>query len=148
MVQYRAKEATLTVRRRQAAALAALCRALDVPLIVNDSVDLAIAVRADGVHLGRDDGNVRVRARPDAKRPHRRVVLRRSLARPAAAAAGADYVAIGSVFASSTKPGAVRAPLARLAEAKRLSNLPVVAIGGITAANAAKRSQPERTWSR
>jgi len=61
-------------------------------------------------------------------------------ARPAralkAAAEGADYVAIGSVFPSSTKPGAVRARLSLLAEARAVSGLPVVAIGGITARNA------------
>jgi thiamine-phosphate pyrophosphorylase len=135
-VQYRAKEATPTVRREQAAALAALCRALEVPLIVNDSVDLAIAVRADGVHLGRDDGEVR-----SARDRMRSGIIGVScyddpLRAQAAAAAGADYVAIGSVFPSSTKPGAVRAPLSRLAEAKRLASVPVVAIGGITAANA------------
>jgi thiamine-phosphate pyrophosphorylase len=54
----------------------------------------------------------------------------------AAARAGADYVAIGSVFPSPTKPCAVHAPLELLAAAKRLSSLPVVAIGGITPANA------------
>jgi thiamine-phosphate pyrophosphorylase len=55
----------------------------------------------------------------------------------AAAEAGADYVGIGSVFASRVKPGAVRAPLARLAQARAASGLPVAAIGGITADNAA-----------
>ena len=55
----------------------------------------------------------------------------------AAIAAGADYVAIDSVFASSTKPSAARAPLDRLSEAARLSGLPVAAIGGITLGNAA-----------
>jgi thiamine-phosphate pyrophosphorylase len=55
-----------------------------------------------------------------------------------ATSAGADYVAIGSVFPSSTKPGAVHAPLALLATAKSMTPLPVVAIGGITAANAAQ----------
>ena len=135
-VQYRAKDAAPSVRREQAAALAALCRALDVPLIVNDSVELAIAVRADGVHLGREDGDV-----PAARSRMRGGLIGVSCydepARArAAAAAGADYVAIGSVFPSSTKPGAVRAPLSLLSEAKRLSDLPVVAIGGITATNA------------
>ena len=55
-----------------------------------------------------------------------------------AVADGADYVAIGSVFPSSTKPGAVHAPLALLASAKRATSVPVVAIGGITGANAAQ----------
>lgn len=137
-VQYRAKRLAPSLRGEQARRLVALCRSRGVPLIVNDDVELAIASGADGVHLGRDDGDVR-RAREaigtgllgvscyDQPRNAR-----------AAADAGADHVAIGSVFASSTKPGAVRAPLALIAEAKRAAALPVVAIGGITAANAAQ----------
>jgi len=107
-----------------------------VPLIVNDSIELAIAVGADGVHLGRDDPDPRAaRAQGRAliigvscyNEPHRARM---------AADAGADYVAIGSVFPSATKPGAVHAALALLGEAKEISRLPVVAIGGITATNA------------
>jgi thiamine-phosphate pyrophosphorylase len=107
-----------------------------VVFIVNDSVELAAAVEADGVHLGRDDGDVR-RAR--AALPGGVIGVScyndPRLAR-AAAAAGADYVAIGSVFASATKPGAVRASLENLAHARAGSGLPVAAIGGITAENA------------
>ena len=135
-VQYRAKNLPEDIRLAQATHLAGICRAAGVALIVNDSAQLARAVGADGIHLGRDDGEV----------AHARRLLGRSLVGVscydaidrvrAAAAAGADYVAIGSVFPSSTKPGAVRAPLALLAEARRASGLPVVAIGGITAANA------------
>jgi len=137
-VQYRAKDAAPSVRREQAAALAALCRALGVPLIVNDSVELAIAVDADGVHLGRDDGDVRAaRAQVGTRLIGVSCYDDPRRARDAAEA-GADYVAIGSVFPSATKPGAVQAPLSLLAEAKRLSDLPVVAIGGINAGNASE----------
>ncbi|MGZ5031602.1 MAG: thiamine phosphate synthase [Usitatibacter sp.] len=136
MLQYRAKGASQSLALAQARRLADLCRERGVPFIVNDRVDLALAVRADGVHLGRDDIDV---AAARAAFPHG-IVGVSCYADPqrarAAAAAGADYVAIGSVFASSTKPGAARAPLERLAEAKALSALPVVAIGGITADNA------------
>jgi thiamine-phosphate pyrophosphorylase len=94
-------------------------------------------VGADGVHLGRDDASVReariclphgligVSCYDDPERA-------RSAARE-----GADYVAIGSVFPSATKPGAVRAPLALIAAAREASGLPVAAIGGITADNVA-----------
>ena len=136
LVQYRAKEVAPASRQRLAESLLALCRDRGVPLIVNDDLALAAAIGADGVHLGRDDGVPRdVRARlPDA-------ILAISCYADAelavaAAEAGADYVGIGSVFASPTKPGAVRAAPSLLGEARRRAGLPVAAIGGINAANA------------
>jgi thiamine-phosphate pyrophosphorylase len=136
LVQYRAKSLAPARSVEQARALAQLCRAAKVPLIINDSVDLALAVDADGVHLGRDDAGLR-EAR--ALFPHG-IIGVSCYADPerarTAAAEGADYVAIGSVFASPTKPAAVRAPLELLGAAKHACELPVAAIGGITAANA------------
>ena len=138
MVQYRAKQASREEALEQARSLAALCVQAGVPLIVNDSVDLALAVGATGVHLGRDDEDPREARR---RMPHALIGVS-CYADPEkariAARAGADYVAIGSVFASSTKPHAVRAPLELLAQAREASRLPVVAIGGITADNAAE----------
>ena len=137
LVQYRAKDASPGLALVQARALAALCHASGVLLIVNDSVELASAVGADGIHLGRDDAGVR-----EARIALPRAIIGASCyADPerarAAAAAGADYVAVGSVFASTTKPGAVRAPLAVIAQARAASGgLPVAAIGGIDAGNA------------
>jgi thiamine-phosphate pyrophosphorylase len=99
-------------------------------------VDLAIASGADGVHLGRDDVDAaRARARMPGAIIGVSCYADVERAR-AAAGAGADYVAIGSVFPSSTKPAAVRAPLELLRAARQASSLPVVAIGGITPANA------------
>jgi thiamine-phosphate pyrophosphorylase len=135
-IQYRAKTLGLDRQREQASALRALCRARGVPFIVNDAVELARAVDADGVHLGREDADVR-HARDALGARLIGVSCYDDLARVREAAArGADYVAIGSVFASATKPQACRAPLALLGEARRISGLPVVAIGGITQANA------------
>jgi len=136
MIQYRAKDAPRELAFAQARRLAGVCRDHGVPLIVNDSVELALEAGADGVHLGRDDGDAR-----EARRKMPRAILGVSCyADPerarVAACAGADYVAIGSVFASGTKPGAVRAPLELLARAREAAGLPVVAIGGITPANA------------
>jgi thiamine-phosphate pyrophosphorylase len=136
LVQYRAKHAHGAALLVQARAVAEACREGGVPLIVNDSVELAAAVGADGVHLGRDDVSVR----------EARIVLPRALigvscyddperAR-AAARDGADYVGIGSMFPSSTKPGAVRCPLEVIERARKASGLPVAAIGGITVGNA------------
>jgi thiamine-phosphate pyrophosphorylase len=130
-VQYRRKQGT----RDEAAAVVRLCREFGVPVIVNDDVELALEVGADGAHLGRDDGDLAA-AR---KRLGRRLLGAScyddlALAR-AAVAAGADYVAFGSVFASPTKPQAVRAPLHVFREANSLG-VPLAAIGGITLENA------------
>jgi thiamine-phosphate pyrophosphorylase len=138
LVQYRAKQADATLALEQARRLHALCRDFGVPFLVNDRLELALAIDADGVHLGRDDGDVRA-AR--AALPGRWLGVScydDPLRARDAARDGADYVGIGSVFASSTKPGAVRASLAVLARARREAGIPVAAIGGITAANAAE----------
>jgi thiamine-phosphate pyrophosphorylase len=134
-VQYRAKDAGPGEALEQALALRALCDRRGALFIVNDSVELAAAVDADGVHLGRDDGDVAA-ARRALPAGLVGVSCYADMARvKAAAAAGADYVAIGSVFPSTTKPQAVRAPLDLLGEA-RAAGRPVVAIGGITPGNA------------
>jgi len=137
LVQYRAKTLGPETRAEQARALVALCRARAVPLLVNDDVRLALAVNADGVHLGRDDGD------PKAARQlmPTGIVGVSCYDQPdlatAAAAAGADYVGIGSLFPSATKPFAARAPLGLIAQARDAGGLPVAGIGGITADNAA-----------
>lgn len=137
LVQYRNKGGDVAQRHEQASELLALCRQYHAPLIVNDDLRLADLTGADGVHLGRDDGGVR----------EARLILgpgkiigvscyndlRRALE---AEMHGADYAAFGSFFASSTKPNAVAAPLTLLREAKLRLQIPVVAIGGITADNA------------
>jgi thiamine-phosphate pyrophosphorylase len=136
LVQYRAKAASGATCLVQARAIAQACREGGVAFIVNDSVALAAAVHADGIHLGRDDATVR----------EARIVLPRALigvscyADPerarAAARDGADYVAVGSMFPSATKPRALHAPLETIRRARDASGLPVAAIGGITAENA------------
>jgi thiamine-phosphate pyrophosphorylase len=138
LVQYRAKGLAAPERRLQAASLLALCRERGVPLIVNDDLALAVALGADGVHLGRGDGDPR-EARSRLPGAILGVSCYDSVALAMAAAeAGADYVGIGSVFPSASKPQAVRSGLAVLGEAGRRARLPVAAIGGITPANAAE----------
>jgi thiamine-phosphate pyrophosphorylase len=139
-VQYRNKIAPAPLRRAQAAELLRVCRAHGAKLIVNDDVWLAVEIGADGAHLGRDDipGGSLTTAR-EALGPHRilGVSCYDDLARAEIAVdAGADYIAVGSVFASVSKPQATRASLATLAEAKRRFKVPVAAIGGITVKNA------------
>jgi thiamine-phosphate pyrophosphorylase len=137
LVQYRNKEAPMPLKRSQAAELLRICHAHDARLIVNDDVWLAIEIGADGVHLGRDDADP-VMAR-QALGPKRLlgVSCYDDVERAVAAeAAGADYVAIGSLFASATKPNATRAPLELITEIKRRVKVPVAAIGGIKLENA------------
>jgi thiamine-phosphate pyrophosphorylase len=137
LVQYRNKEAPMPLKRSQAAELLRICHAHDAKLIVNDDVWLAIEIGADGVHLGRDDADP-VMAR-QALGPKRLlgVSCYGDVERAVAAeAAGADYVAIGSMFASATKPNATRAPLELITETKRRVKVPVAAIGGIKLENA------------
>jgi thiamine-phosphate pyrophosphorylase len=131
LLQYRNKAASLP----EAKELAALARRYHVRLIVNDDVALALKIGADGVHLGRDDGDL-ARARKEMKGKILGASCYDNLeAARAAVRAGADYVAFGSVFASTTKPGAVRAPLALFREKESLK-VPLAAIGGITLENA------------
>ncbi|MFT3962659.1 thiamine phosphate synthase [Propionivibrio sp.] len=138
IVQYRDKSADAARQRATAQALRALTRDAGALLIVNDSLPLALAVDADGVHLGGDDGDLAAARR--ALGPGR--ILGASCyadferAR-AAARAGADYVAFGAVFASPTKPHAVRADLALFGRCRDELGVPSCAIGGITRDNAA-----------
>ncbi len=136
-VQYRDKSADVARRHEQASELASLCHQFGVPLIINDDLRLADLCEADGVHLGRDDGSLR----------EARIILGKGKLIGAscyqsldlalvAQAAGADYVAFGSFFPSPTKPVAERADVALLRAATPVIHLPVVAIGGITLANA------------
>ncbi len=139
-VQYRNKIAPVALRKAQASELLRLCNAYGAKLIVNDDVWLAVEIGAHGAHLGRDDlpGGSLQTAR-NALGPQRilGVSCYDDLARAEVAVdAGADYIAIGSVFASATKPQATRASLDLIAEAKRRFKVPVVGIGGITTRNA------------
>lgn len=136
-VQYRDKSGDVARRHEQASELVALCRRFDVPLIVNDDLRLADLCDADGVHLGRDDGTVREARIILGKNKFVGASCYQSLELALAAqAAGADYVAFGSFFPSPTKPDAGRAEAALLREAARAIRIPIVAIGGITLANA------------
>ena len=139
IVQYRHKDSGAARPRNEVQDLLATCRRLRVPLIINDDVEFAATLAADGVHLGRDDTD------PSAARTRlgRRAIIGVScyddLDRAVEAqAAGADYVAFGSFFASTTKPEAVRAPIELLQQARNRLTIPLVAIGGITAHNAAR----------
>jgi len=136
-LQYRDKTSCSERHHARAVAIAARCREHGAGLIINDDIQLALAVNAAGVHLGRDDSDI---AAARAVLGNRRLIgasCYDDFARAQAAeAAGANYVAFGAVFASETKPEAVRAPLELFARARAKLALPLCAIGGITLANA------------
>jgi thiamine-phosphate pyrophosphorylase len=135
VLQYRDKSVDAARRLAQAQALRLLCARYGAVLIINDDVDLALAVAADGVHLGEDDAALsNARARLGADRIIG-VSCYNELARAERAAAeGADYVAFGAFFSSATKPRARAATPQLLRDARKLS-VPLVAIGGIDAGN-------------
>jgi thiamine-phosphate pyrophosphorylase len=136
-VQYRNKIASPPLRRAQALALRDLCAARGITFIVNDDVNLAYAVDADGVHLGRDDASLSHARRRLGTTAIIGASCYDSLERAAAAvAAGADYVAFGSFFPSTVKPDAARVEPSLLTAAKARLNVAAVAIGGITPATA------------
>jgi thiamine-phosphate pyrophosphorylase len=118
-------------------ALLGMCRGFGVPLILNDDLRLALDIGADGAHLGREDGDLA--AARAALGPGKLLGVScyddMGWAREAKHI-GADYIALGSFFASPTKPGAVRAPLTLLTRARVEFGLPVCAIGGIKLDNA------------
>jgi len=132
MLQYRRKGRQ---HMDEAKILARMCRDRCVPFVVNDDVAFALDCGADGVHLGRDDGGLAAARGKLGGRLLGASCYDSLPAARAALAAGADYVAFGSVFPSPTKPAAVRAPLALFSEARSLG-VPLVAIGGITLQNA------------
>lgn len=136
-LQYRNKSADKSLGLQQATALMRLCREFAVPLIINDSLDVALEINADGVHLGAQDFLI---SHAKNKLGAEKIIgvscydnLQCALE---AETEGADYVALGSFFASTVKPHAVRAPLKLLREAKERLRVPVVAVGGIDLHNA------------
>lgn len=139
MVQYRNKAADAGLRLRQATALLALCRSFNVPLIINDHLDLCALIDADGLHLGATDCDLGAARRllGEHKILGASCYNRLDLA-VQAEVAGASYVAFGACFSSDTKPNAIHAPLGLFAEAKQKVAIPLVAIGGITLENAAQ----------
>ena len=136
LLQYRRTRASAEEARE----VVALAGGFGVPVIVNDDVGLALQVGAAGAHLGRDDGDLRSAKTRLGGRLLGASCYDSLAAARAAVAAGADYVAFGSVFASATKPGAVRAPLSLFGEASKLG-VPLAAIGGLTLDNAAQAVQ-------
>lgn len=137
VVQYRDKSGLAAHRAEAGRALRELCHRFGARLLVNDDLALALAVDADGVHLGGADGDLAAARRMLQAGQLLGASCYADFDRArAAVAAGADYVAFGAVYPSPTKPLAQRAPLSLLARGHAELPVPVCAIGGITADNA------------
>lgn len=146
-VQYRHKGGTSSQRMEQALSLSVLLKQLGVPLIVNDDSALAAAVSADGVHIGRDDGDVAALRKKYGESFVIGVSCYNDFARAQQAAAeGASYIAFGAMFASSTKPQAAAAPIELVVRAKAELHVPVACIGGISTDNARPLIEAGADW--
>lgn len=137
LLQYRDKLREPSRQADIALALRALCRRFGALLVVNDSVALAKAVDADGVHLGGNDGELAAARRVlgSGKLVGASCYDSFDLARTAVRG-GADYLAFGAVYPSPTKPHAVRSPLSLFGRCRDELGVPACAIGGITLDNA------------
>ena len=131
-VQLREKDAPRAEVVLRARALAQACREAGVPFVVNDDVDAARIAEADGVHVGQDDAacaDARAALGPDAIVGVSVQTVEQALA---AQAAGADYLGVGAVFGTPTKPDAADVGVDGLRAICAAVDIPVVAIGGLT----------------
>lgn len=135
LVQYRAKTASGAEMYNEALQLKALCDSFKVPLIINDRLDIAMAVGAAGVHLGQDD----LPCAAARKILGEDYIIGVSAHNPAEAKAalqsGADYLGCGAVFGTATKADVKKLGTDGLAAICKAKGLPVVGIGGVTADN-------------
>lgn len=136
-VQLREKHLSGKVLYAQAAELSALCRRYGVPLIVNDNVELALEIGADGVHVGQSDMQAGAVRRMAGDRLILGVTAKTVEQAQAACAAGADYLGSGAVFGTETKMDARPMSRETLESIVRSVPIPVVAIGGINRQNIA-----------
>jgi len=138
VVQLREKEASTREMIELGQALHQITRAAGVPLIVNDRVDVALAIDAEGVHVGQDDMPAHLARRLIGSERILGVSAGTVEEARQAERDGADYLGVGDVYGTPTKPDAgVPIGVAGLAEIARAVSVPVVGIGGITAENAA-----------
>lgn len=135
LVQYRAKTASSAEMYAETLQLKALCDSFNVPLIINDRLDIAMAVGAAGVHLGQDD----LPCAAARKILGEDYIIGVSAHNPADAKAalqsGADYLGCGAVFGTATKADVKKLGTEGLTAICREKGLPVVGIGGVTADN-------------
>lgn len=137
LVQYRNKTKQTSIKEMTARSLLELCREYGVPLLINDDVELAVNINADGVHLGQADTRLSEARSRLGNNAIIGVTCHASLELAKQAEKnGASYVAFGRFFASQTKPDASPASIDLLTTAKQQLSIPICAIGGITPDNA------------
>lgn len=139
-VQLREKDATFEEFVAQAKEVKAVCKKYHVPFVINDNIDVALAVDADGVHVGQSDmeaGCVREKLGPDKIIGVSTQTLEEALA---AQKRGADYLGVGAMFNTATKLDASDVSFEELKEICARVDIPVVAIGGIHRSNVEKLS--------
>jgi thiamine-phosphate pyrophosphorylase len=136
IIQYRDKESSDLDKLANAKYLQSLCQAHDALFIINDDIELAHLIGADGIHIGKDDGHIQVARQRLGEQAIIGVSCYNDLQRAQEMEQlGADYVAFGRFFPSQTKPNAPSAEFETLRKAKQQLSLPIVAIGGITPEN-------------
>lgn len=134
-LQIREKDLDEKSFEQEAGELKRLCASLQVPFVVNDSVEIALAIDADGVHVGQSDirgRDIRALIGPDKILGISAGTVEEARA---AEAAGADYIGVGAVFGTSTKKDARNLSVEKLREISDSVEIPVVAIGGIGRGN-------------
>ncbi len=137
LLQYRNKTADECLLHEQASALVSLCRQYQIPLIINDHLQLAVAIDADGVHLGRSDVSIQMAREQWGKNKIIGASCYNQLDLAVLAEEqGADYIAFGAFFPSSTKPAAASVSADLLQIAKQKVTIPIIGIGGIQLSNA------------
>ena len=137
IIQFRDKTSVPLMRKQLAQALRTLCTRTQTLFIVNDDIELALEIQADGVHLGKDDSRLLVaRERLGSDSIIGISCYNQFDLAVSAEKAGADYVAFGSFYQSAIKPDAVQADSRLLINAAKHLHIPAVAIGGITPENA------------
>ena len=134
-LQIREKDLAADAFEAEAAKLKELCARYKVPYVVNDSVEIALAIDADGVHVGQSDikgRDIRSIIGPDKILGISAGTVDEAIA---AETAGADYIGVGAVFVTSTKKNARNLTVEKLREISSAVSIPVVAIGGINENN-------------
>lgn len=134
-LQIREKDLDEETFEEEAKALKELCEKYHVPFVVNDNVDIALDIDADGVHVGQSD--IKGRDIRSILGPDKILGISAGTVEEAVAAekAGADYIGVGAVFGTSTKKDARNLSVEKLREISRAVTIPVVAIGGINKSN-------------
>ena len=135
MVQLREKDLAQEEFLKEARQIQELCKKHQVPFLINDNVELAVEIEADGVHVGQHDmeaGQVRQKIGPDKILGVSAQTVEQALK---AQAAGADYLGVGAVFPTGTKDDADAVSLDTLKAICQAVDIPVVAIGGIKESN-------------